>query len=176
MSKFTLLLIAIFSFCAAQTIAQENTFLRVGEAAPDIELADTNGKMMKLSEISNKSLVLVDFWASWCGPCRRTNPELVAMYKDFKDKKMTGARKGFKIVSISLDMKEESWKYAIRKDSLDWPYHLSDLKGWKSLASKTYGIAFVPQCFLMDQDGIIVGKYMFAHQAREDIEARLKKK
>ncbi len=174
MKKFAIILLAIGIFSTLQTQAQENTYLKVGEKAPDIELADTSGEKMKLSEIGKKSIVLVDFWASWCGPCRRANPELVAMYEEYSDKKFQGAKKGFKIVSISLDAKADKWKYAIEKDGLVWPYHLSDLKAWRSKAVNTFGVQFVPQCFLMDENGIIIGKYLFASQAKAEIEKRLK--
>lgn len=148
----------------------ENTTIKAGMQAPEITMNGVDDKPMKLSEIYNKRVVLIDFWASWCGPCRRANPRLVALYNKYKNEKIKGAKKGFEIVSVSLDKDKDPWIKAIAKDSLYWQYHMSDLKGWKSAVSETYGIGFIPQACLVGPDGKIIAVYTFAEQAEADLE------
>lgn len=122
----------------------------IGAQAPDISLTDPEGKIRKLSSLKGK-VVLVDFWASWCGPCRKENPNVVAMYGRYKDK-------GFEIYSVSLDKDKEGWLKAIAKDNLTWPNHVSDLKYWKSEGAAAYGVTSIPFTVLVDKKGRIVAK------------------
>ena len=149
----------------------QNKKIEIGQKAPNLAFKNPKGKTIKLSKINKKRIVLIDFWASWCRPCRMANPGLVKFYEEYKDKKFKNAKKGFTILSVSLDKKEDRWIQAIEKDKLDWPYHMSDLGGWKSEPGQIYGVQFVPQCFLVDGNGTIIGKYNRA----EDCEADLKK-
>lgn len=123
--------------------------LAVGSAAPDITLPSPDGKDISLSSLRGK-YVLVDFWASWCGPCRQENPNVVRMYNKYKDK-------GFEIFGVSLDESRDKWLKAIAMDKLTWP-HVSDLKGWNSAAAQQYHIQAIPQTLLLDKEGKIIAK------------------
>jgi len=121
----------------------ENTAL-----APEISLKDPNGKIRKLSNLRGK-IVLVDFWASWCGPCRRESPNVVKLYKKYKDK-------GFTVFSVSLDDKPAAWKQAITADGLIWPDHVSDLLGWQTPLIQSYGFNSIPHTVLIDKEGKVI--------------------
>jgi thiol-disulfide isomerase/thioredoxin len=108
----------------------------IGDEAPEIVMNGVDGKPMKLSSLRGK-LVLIDFWASWCGPCRRENPNVVSAYEKYKKAKWKTA-KGFDIFSVSLDQNVDAWKAAIEKDGLVWKNHVSDLKGWQNGAAAVY--------------------------------------
>ena len=110
---------------------------------------DSTGKIIKLSTLRGK-VVLIDFWASWCGPCRKDNPHNVELYKKYNSK-------GFEIYGVSLDRDREKWLEAIKKDGLAWT-HVSDLQYWKSEGAKTYGISAIPATVLLDRDGKIIAK------------------
>jgi len=140
----------------AQTLAQQNQkweaeqFLAPGKVAPDIAMDDINGKPLKLSDLRGK-YVLLDFWASWCGPCRRENPNVVAMYEKYKDK-------GFTVFSVSLDKTRDPWVKAIESDKLVWPYHISDLKGWSSDPAQLYKVNSIPFTLMLDPEGQVIIK------------------
>ena len=126
------------------------TATSIGALAPDLAFPDPDGNIRKLSDLRGK-VVLLDFWASWCRPCRGENPHVVAMYQKYHDK-------GFEVFSVSLDRDKESWKRAIAADGLVWPNHVSDLKYWSSEAARTYGVSSIPSTFLLDQNGRIIAK------------------
>ena len=137
----------------------------VGAQAPDISLSDTTGKAIALSSLRGK-YVLIDFWASWCGPCRAENPNVVRMYNKFKDK-------GFAIYSVSLDQAKANWTKAIRNDNLTWT-HVSDLKFWQSAAAQQYGVQAIPATFLLDRDGKIIAKNLRGESLEQKLEEVLK--
>ena len=118
--------------------------------AQEIVMKNVAGKDMKLSDLKGK-IVLVDFWASWCKPCRAENPNVVRMYHQYKNK-------GFDIFSVSLDKNQAKWEQAIAKDGLVWKNHVSDLKGWQNAAAQAWGVSSIPATYLLDKDGIIIGQ------------------
>ena len=122
----------------------------IGQVAPEINLPNPEGKNIALSSLKGK-VVVIDFWASWCGPCRKENPNVVKMYNANKDK-------GFEIYSVSLDKEKKGWEQAILKDGLIWPSHVSDLGYWSSSVVKQYGFTGIPFTVLLDREGKIVAK------------------
>jgi thiol-disulfide isomerase/thioredoxin len=121
----------------------------IGIQAPEFSCLDANGKPVSRSSFKGK-YVLVDFWASWCGPCRRENPTVVKAFHKYHDKEFT-------IIGVSLDDTREDWLLAIKKDGLDWT-QVSDLKGWKAEAASLYGVNAIPMNYLLNKNGIIVAK------------------
>jgi peroxiredoxin len=121
----------------------------VGSNAPDIQLTNPEGQLVSLSSLKGK-IVLIDFWASWCGPCRKENPNVVKMYEKYKGR-------GFEIYGVSLDKDKQAWLDAIEKDGLKW-IHVSDLKFWQSDAAKLYNVSAIPMTVLLDKEGKIIAK------------------
>lgn len=159
-----------FVFGMQKQLAQRRAseLIKVGQPAPDISLPSPEGKTYTLSDLKGK-VVLLDFWASWCGPCRKANPHVVETYHKYKDK-------GFTVYSVSLDgldsrmtrnfesngqleaqmkRQKDRWVQAIEKDRLTWDYHVSDLKKWESLPASVYGVRGIPKTFLIDREGKI---------------------
>ena len=130
--------------------------LMIGISAPELSFKNPEGKLMSLSDLKGK-VVLIDFWASWCTPCRRENPNIVQAYKNYKSNKFKNGN-GFEIYSLSLDKNKEAWKRAIKQDNLDWQSHVSDLGGWESKGSRKYKIRSIPSNVLINGDGIIIAK------------------
>ncbi len=133
----------------------------IGKVAPDFTMKDVDGKDVSLKEFRGK-YVLLDFWASWCTPCRKENPNVVKAYEKFKNKNFT-------ILGISLDQNKQRWLDAIEKDKLTWK-NVSDLKGWRNAVSQIYGVMSIPQNFLLDEKGVIIAKNLRG----EDLEDKLK--
>jgi peroxiredoxin len=149
----------ILSRLPERIAAKKNTI--VGKPAPSFTMVDTEGKPVSFSSFKGK-YVLLEFWASWCVPCRKDNPHLVKAYQQFKDKNFT-------IISVSLDDKGEKWKEAIQKDGLTW-VHISDLSGMNNPVAKLYGVQPIPDNFLIDPSGTIIARGLRG----EELEKKLK--
>ncbi|WP_158447799.1 peroxiredoxin family protein [Aquimarina longa] len=139
----------------------------IGEKFVDFSLKNIEGKEIKLSDI-NAKYTLIEFWSSWCGPCRKSNPELVKEYKKYK-------AQGFEIIGVSLDKNKESWIEAIKKDSLTWP-NIIDLKGFEGDISLIYEVNGIPDNFLMDQNGIIIERRLRGDKLKNKLKEIFEKK
>ena len=155
-SLILLFVLVSFSFVSVDKNQTAEIGLAVGNIAPELKFSNPEGKEIKLSSLRGK-MVLIDFWASWCGPCRMENPAVVKAYNKYKDAKFKNA-KGFDVYSVSLDKNKESWLKAIKQDKLVWKSHVSDLKFWNSEAATLYGVESIPTNWLIDGNGIIVAK------------------
>ncbi len=139
--------------------------IEIGKHAPDFELASSDGQFIKLSSLKGK-IVVLDFWASWCGPCRAENPNVVKMYSKYKPK-------GLEILGVSLDNDKIDWMEAIKKDRLSW-LHVSDLKGWESDVARLYQVEGIPATFILDKEGKIVAKNLRGAELEAKVAALLK--
>lgn len=152
----------LFCVCFALCLLGCNgkpTKLINGTSSPDLLMYDVNGHLISSKELctQQQKIVLLDFWASWCRPCRQQNPELVKIYQKYKDADF-GTAKGFTIISISLDTDKAAWLAAIEQDRLAWPYHVCDYKGFGSPAPVVFGVEQIPATFLLDERHLIIGK------------------
>lgn len=138
----------------------------IAAEAPDFTLPTPEGENISLHGIKGK-LKIIDFWASWCGPCRLENPNMVKLYGDFKDR-------GLAVISVSLDERRDAWIQAIRKDGMPW-IHVSDLKGWKSEVVKLYNVDSVPCILVLDENNRILARNIRAEKLRAFVEERLGK-
>ncbi len=132
--------------------------VKIGNKYVDFELPDPDGNMVRLSDLAENGVLLIDFWASWCGPCRRANPGVVELYNEFHNK-------GFDILGVSLDRTREDWLEAIATDGLVW-HHVSDLKFWGCEAAGLYAVSAIPHTVLLDQNGVIVARNLEKDELR----------
>lgn len=137
-----------------------NKDTKIGEQFADFEMTDTKGKTKKLSDLKGKT-ILLEFWASWCRPCRQENPNLTKAYRKYKND-------GLEIFAVSLDSNKDSWLNAIKKDSLDW-IHVSDLKELENEATLIYGVYSIPDNFLIDQNGVIIDRKLRGKKLNEKL-------
>ncbi|MEX1191945.1 MAG: TlpA disulfide reductase family protein [Brumimicrobium sp.] len=137
--------------------------LSPGSEVEDIEMPNPEGDTMKLSDYKGK-VVLIDFWASWCGPCRKENPNVVKLYEKYKDD-------GFEVFSVSLDKDKDRWVNAIEQDNLKWEAHVSDLKYWNSAAAKKYNVSSIPYTVLIDEEGKVINTRLRGPQLEAALES-----
>jgi thiol-disulfide isomerase/thioredoxin len=146
--------------------------INLGNKAPEIMQAAPKGNVITLSSLKGK-MVLIDFWASWCSPCRQENPTVVAAYNKYHTLNFKNG-KGFEVLSVSLDQNTTAWEKAIEKDQLIWPYHVSDLQGWNNSAAQRYGVSSIPTNVLVDGNGIIIAKNLRGSDLEKALDAQIK--
>ncbi len=141
-------------------IVEEQKKTAVGQMAPDFTMSDPEGKPIQLSSLKGK-VVMIDFWASWCGPCRQENPNVVKLYEQYHGK-------GFEILGVSLDRSKDDWVKAIKDDNLGW-LHVSDLQYWQNSAARLYAVNSIPHALLLDKDGKIIAKGFRSEQLEKKL-------
>ena len=161
---FTVLIAAQKDFevtnAESEVVEAQMATLGIGDKAPEIAMRDPQGNIRKLSDLKGK-VVLIDFWASWCRPCRMENPNVVKTYNEYKDVRFKNGN-GFEVFSVSLDQNKD--------DGLVWENHVSDLQGWRNAAGQTYGVNSIPATYLIDGEGNIIKKNLRGQALRNTLE------
>ncbi len=169
--RFLVIVAILFHSGIPETLAQSQG-LEIGNIAPEISLPAPDGNFISLSSLRGK-LVLIDFWATWCGPCINEQPLLARLYKKYGESEFTKAQ-DFEIYGVSLDTKKASWEKSIRKMKIDW-IQVSDLKFWGSPIAETYDIQALPFNVLIDERGVIIAKNLHGKALEQSIEILIKK-
>ncbi len=149
----------------------QNVGVEIGNIAPDIKLPTPKGDSVSLYSLRGQ-IVLIDFWASWCGPCRKENPTVVNAYNEFKDKSFTVGEK-FTVYGVSLDKNKNSWEKAIKDDDLTW-INVSDLLHWNCVSAKEYKVRGIPANFLIDGKGVIIAKNLRGERLENELKKYVK--
>jgi thiol-disulfide isomerase/thioredoxin len=181
--KFTFLIIPVFlilSACSSKKSASKSweppvealEGLNIGNKAPELSYKNPGDTLVSLASLHGK-IVLIDFWASWCGPCRRENPAVVEAYNKYKGQTFLGGEKGFTVYSVSLDNAKANWVNAIAVDKLVWSSHVSDLKFWSSEGAAKYGVQSIPTNWLIDGRGVILARSLRGADLEKKLESIL---
>jgi thiol-disulfide isomerase/thioredoxin len=170
--KLIVILTFLLSFTFFANAQETKTGIEIGNIAPDIMLPNPDGDTIALSSLRGQ-VVLIDFWAGWCGPCRRENPVVLEAYNKFKDKRFT-IGKGFNVFGVSIDKNRETWLDAIKSDQLPWN-QVSDLLYWQSPYIRLYNVRGIPANFLIDKDGVIIAKNLRGEKLTETLNAYIVK-
>ena len=166
MFKYVKILGLFLAFALSTAVNGQEIGLNVGDKAPEIELKNPQGEVIKLSDLKGK-YVLIDFWASWCRPCRVENPNLVQLYRSNKDR-------GLRIVGVSLDKEKNKWIQAIKDDGLVWN-HVSNLQFWNDPIAKLYKVSAIPATFILDDKGVIIARDLRGIELYNKVEELLSK-
>lgn len=162
----------IFGGPKAGADADQSSGVRIGQEAPDFTLKGPDREEeYSLSDLRGH-YVLIEFWASWCRPCRAESPNLVRAWEKYKGADLDGGD-GFRILSVSLDKNASRWKKAIEKDGLEWPHHVSELKGWNGKAAGLYGVTEIPKNFLVNPEGKVIAKNLRGRELHMKIDEYL---
>ncbi|MEM9990197.1 MAG: TlpA disulfide reductase family protein [Bacteroidota bacterium] len=164
------IIIAVMAFFVGRKFYFTPNFVN-GETAVNFTGTLPNGETMQLTDLSGK-YVLLDFWGSWCGPCRAENPKLVELYQKFNGKTFRRAD-DFEIVSVGIETDKKRWMKAIDKDNLYWKYHVSELDRFNSKIAELYGVREIPTKFLLNEKGVIVGVNQSVEQMTTYLEGQL---
>jgi thiol-disulfide isomerase/thioredoxin len=151
------LITLLFFSCLSPALHAQNEGTLIGDIAPNIIDVNHKNVQVELYQLRG-SIVLVDFWASWCRPCRMANPTLLRVYKKYKDKKFKNAS-GFHVFSVSLDRLKETWLRSIKLDQLFWDYHVCTQKYWYCPHAEKYKVKFIPASYLIDGNGLIIATF-----------------
>jgi thiol-disulfide isomerase/thioredoxin len=171
--KAMILIVLIFLSSNFNTVYGQSLGTEPGNKAPEIRLPAISGDTIALSSFTGK-LVLVDFWATWCSPCLREQPELAQLYKKYKQAEFSNG-KGFEIYGVSMDSKKTSWEDYVKKTGIDWT-QVGDLKFWSSPTAKVYNIQELPFNVLIDGKGLIIAKNLHGEELDKELEKYLKVK